>query len=57
MMDNQSFRSFPAACRAYFGFKEGQGLTDFMAEIRELSPADKEEIAKGMKEHGIVITG
>lgn len=56
-MDNQSFRSFPAACRAYFGFQQGQSLVDFMAEIRELSPADKEEIAKGMKEHGIVITG
>lgn len=51
----KTFKSFPAAAREYFGFKEGQALGEFMAEIKELSPTDREQLAKGMEENGVVI--
>jgi hypothetical protein len=33
--------SFMVACKEYFGFREGQKLSDFMVEIRELTEADR----------------
>lgn len=45
-------KSFIAACREYFGFKPGQSLTEFGAEIKELSYEDKLELAEGMRKHG-----
>lgn len=52
---NQTFKSFAAAAKAYFGLKDGEDLHGFMGEIKGLSPADKEELTEGMKNHGIVI--
>ena len=37
--------SFMAACKRFFGFKEGQGLTDFGAEIKAVSDKDRLELA------------
>lgn len=33
--------TFMAACKEYFGFKDGQDLAGFMREIKELTPADR----------------
>ena len=44
-------KSFIAACREYFGFKPGQTLGEFGAEIKQLNHADKVEIAEGMRKH------
>jgi hypothetical protein len=44
---------FIVACKDFFGFKSDQKLTDFKAEVDQLSPKDKEEIREGlMKHHG-----
>lgn len=29
------------ACKEYFGFKPGQNLTDFMNEVKALTPEDR----------------
>ena len=31
--------------KEYFGFKPGQTTLDFSAEVKELTPTDKEELA------------
>jgi len=46
-------QSFTAACKTFFGFREDQKISDFAAELRELSPADKLEIAEGLRAVGI----
>jgi hypothetical protein len=33
--------SFMVACKEYFGFREGQNLSGFMAEIKELTDDDR----------------
>lgn len=33
--------TFVAACKDFFGMKQGQTATDFMKEIRELTPEDR----------------
>lgn len=35
---------FMAACKHYFGLKPGQGLSDFMKEVKELTPKDREDL-------------
>lgn len=47
--------TFIAACKTFFGFKEGQSLTDFGKEIRDLTPADREEIANALRARGYEI--
>ena len=54
-METQNFKSFPAAAKAFFGMKPGQELREFMAEVNQLSPDDRIELAKGMEQHGIKI--
>ena len=44
--------SFVSACKEYFGFKPGQKLSDFAAEIKALSASDKVEIADGLRNAG-----
>jgi hypothetical protein len=46
-------KSFIGACREFFGFKPGQTLTEFGAEIKALSYEDKKEIAQGLRDVGI----
>jgi len=43
--------SFVVACKKFFGTKEGQGLAAFLAEIRQLSPQDIEEIREELERH------
>ncbi len=42
--------SLIAAIKQYFGFKPGQSMTEFMGEVKELTPEDREyfrrELAK-----------
>ena len=45
-------KSFTAVCREFFGFKEGQTLTEFGAELKTLTHADKLEIAEGLRAIG-----
>lgn len=37
--------AFVVACKKYFGQQPGQSLTEFQAEVRKLTPADKAELA------------
>lgn len=46
-------RSFVAACKEFFGFKEGQTLTEFGAELKALSYEEKLEIAAGLRATGL----
>jgi hypothetical protein len=32
--------------KKFFGFKQGQSLQDFSAELKELSPEDKKELSE-----------
>lgn len=36
--------SFAKACKEYFGMKPGQTLSDFLAELKELTEKDREEL-------------
>lgn len=38
--------NFMMACKKFFGMKEGQSLSQFTAEVRELSEKDKKELAE-----------
>ena len=43
--------------KTYFGIKEGQTLTDFMAEVKKLTPEQKDElVALAAKELGVTVT-
>jgi hypothetical protein len=53
----QTFKSFPAAAKAFFGFKPDQKLSEFMEELKQLSPDDRIELAAGLEKHGIKIVG
>jgi hypothetical protein len=35
------------AIKTFFGLKPGQSLTDFMGELKQLSPEEKKELADG----------
>lgn len=54
-MEQKQFGTFAAAAKEYFGVRPGEGLKEFMAEVKALSDDDKQEIAEGMARHGIVI--
>lgn len=61
-MDNRTNRTkaespltFTQACKAYFGLQPAQAMIDFAKEVRELSPADREEITKGLEQAGYYI--
>ena len=36
-------RSFPMACKEFFGLRPGTGFMDFVNELRELSDKDKSD--------------
>jgi len=44
--------SFIAAMKHFFGFKPNQTLQEFSAEIKVLTPADKEYFAQGLRQNG-----
>jgi len=41
--------TFMAACKNFFGFKPGQTLSEFSAEIKALTPADRAELTPGLE--------
>ena len=47
--------TFMSACREFFGVKEGQSNLQFGKEVQQLTPADREEITKGLKTQGFDI--
>lgn len=44
-----------AACRDYFGMKQGQTAVDFGKEYKALSEADRNEIKAGLEQQGYEI--
>lgn len=48
--------SFIAACREFFGLKDGQTLQQFAQEIRELTPDDKAEMIQMFRSVGFDAT-
>ncbi len=44
-----------AACRDFFGLKEGQSSLDFGREYKALTEADKAEIKAGLEQNGYEI--
>lgn len=53
----QKEMTFMAACKDFFGLKEGQTAVQFLQETKQLSPTDREEIRAGLKANGYIITG
>jgi hypothetical protein len=49
--------SLTKALKEYFGFKPGQNLTDFMAEIKALTTEDREYFKREFAKVGYEITG
>ena len=47
--------TFVSACNKYFGRKEGQNLTEFQAELKELGPEDRAYFAREFRKIGIEI--
>lgn len=48
--------SFVAACKDFFGFKPNQTLSEFMAEIKQLTVEDRADLTKEFKRVGYDIT-
>lgn len=49
--------SFMAACRKFFGLKDGQTALDFGKEVRALSAQDRLDMIPGLeRELGVVIS-
>jgi hypothetical protein len=47
--------TFMAACRDFFGVREGQTAMDFGKELKELPPQDRAEIKEGLTKLGYEI--
>lgn len=45
-------KSFVQGMREFYGFREGQGLSDFAKEIKALTHDDKMELASGLRAIG-----
>lgn len=48
--------TFPAACRAFFGVRAGDGLKEFAAELKALTLADRQELVILFKNVGYDVT-
>jgi hypothetical protein len=57
-MDQQTLKSmtFVMACNSHFGRKAGQSLQDFNAELKALTPKDREDMIAMFREIGIDAT-
>ena len=51
-MDQTKTVSFASACKDFFGYKEGEGMREFMAEIKALTDTDRAEIKEGLSKVG-----
>ena len=48
---------FVVACKRYFGLKSGQKMSEFAAELKALTPKDREEMAPQLsKALGVTVT-
>jgi hypothetical protein len=47
--------TFMAACRDFFGVREGQTAVDFGKELKQLTEADRAEIKAGLQQNGYEI--
>lgn len=56
MTENLKPMTFVAACRNFFGLKQGQTLQEFAAEIRALTPGDKLDLVAMFRTVGIDAT-
>ena len=54
-MDKNQDCSLIVAMKDFFGMKEGQTLSEFQAEVKELSLKDKAEIKAGLETNGYKI--
>lgn len=48
-MDQKKEIGFVIACRQFFGQKQGQGLAEFQAEVKELTEKDREDMRPGLE--------
>lgn len=49
-MTDQKKPGNAAVIKKFFGTKQGQTMTGFMEELRELTPEDKEQLANGIND-------
>lgn len=47
-------KTFVAALKEIFGFKEGQSASGFMQELKDLTQKDKDELYEDLQKAGIV---
>lgn len=47
--------TFAVACKEFFGFKPQQTMTEFMQELKELTPEDKATLSKDFEKVGYKI--
>lgn len=45
-------KPFSAQCKQYFGYKEGETLTEFMGELKAITPEDKAELSELLGKEG-----
>jgi len=47
--------TFTVACKKFFGTKFNQTLSQFLEEIRKITPEDRKELTELMRKNGIEI--
>lgn len=52
-MDNPNAITFVMACKQFFGFLPGETLQEFAAELRQLTPKDKQDLIAEFARIGI----
>ena len=52
-MEKEVVVQFATRCRSFFGFRAGTGFKDFVEEIKELTPEDKQELCKNFNDTGM----
>ncbi len=48
-------RTFTVACKEFFGFHEGQSLSQFAAELKQLTEKDRADLTEMFKSIGYEI--
>lgn len=46
-------KSFTIAMKEFFGYRPGEGLAQFQAELKALTPEDKTYFYEGLKKAGV----
>ena len=46
-------KSFTVAMKDFFGYKPGEGLAQFQAELKALTPDDRQYFYEGLKKVGV----